>query len=128
MKLSTADDFAWAWRSIGTREQPAREYRFQPGRKWAFDFAWPVEQVAVEIDGGVYSHGRHTRGTGFIGDCDKLNAAVMLGWRVLRFTTDHLRRRPDEVLRLVAQLLADETSKARRREETGLLGRKNTLK
>jgi len=65
-----------------------REYKFHPTRKWRFDFAWPLEKFAVEIEGGVWSGGRHTRGKGFIEDCIKYNEAVMLGWRVIRVTTD----------------------------------------
>ena len=56
------------------------------GRRWRFDFAWPDRMLAVEIDGGAFSGGRHTRGAGFSEDCRKLNAATLLGWRVLRFT------------------------------------------
>ena len=67
-----------------------REYRFHPTRKWRFDFAWPDHKVAVEIEGGVWSHGRHNRATGFIEDCDKYNEATILGWRVLRFTHKQL--------------------------------------
>lgn len=62
-----------------------REYRFHPSRQWRFDYAWPEYMLAVEIEGGVWVKGRHNRGLGFIKDCEKYNAAVMLGWRVLRF-------------------------------------------
>ena len=70
--------------------QPVREYRFHPTRKWRFDFAWPEARVAVEVEGGTWDRGRHTRGAGYAGDCAKYNAAVMSGWRVLRFTSDML--------------------------------------
>ena len=65
---------------------PAREYRFHPKRRWRFDFAWPLYKVAVEIDGGIYSRGRHVRGSGFERDAEKGNTAVLAGWRVLHFT------------------------------------------
>ncbi len=65
---------------------PAREYRFHPRRRWRFDFAWPLYRVAAEIDGGIYSRGRHVRGSGFERDAEKRNAAVLAGWRVLHFT------------------------------------------
>ena len=65
---------------------PAREYRFHARRRWRFDFAWPRYKVAVEVDGGIYSRGRHVRGSGFEKDAEKRNAAVMAGWRVLHFT------------------------------------------
>jgi very-short-patch-repair endonuclease len=65
---------------------PAREFRFHPKRRWRFDFAWPIWKVAVEVDGGIYSRGRHVRGSGFERDAEKRNAAVLAGWRVLHFT------------------------------------------
>jgi len=70
---------------------PAREYRFHPRRRWRFDFAWPDYRVAAEVDGGIYSRGRHVRGRGFEGDAEKRNAAVMAGWRVLHFTPRQVR-------------------------------------
>ena len=70
--------------------EPVAEYRFAPPRRWRFDFAWPGVAVAVEIEGGVWSGGRHTTGAGFTADCEKYNRAVLLGWRVLRFTSRHL--------------------------------------
>ena len=65
---------------------PIREWRFHDVRKWRLDFAWPDHKVAVEYDGGIYASGRHTRGSGYDKDCDKFNAATVLGWRVLHVT------------------------------------------
>ena len=65
--------------------EPEREFRFHHERKWRFDFAFPDAMLAVEVEGGVYFGGRHTRGSGFVKDCEKYNRAVMAGWRVLRF-------------------------------------------
>jgi very-short-patch-repair endonuclease len=67
--------------------EPVREYRFHPKRKWRFDFAWPARLVAVEVEGGTFSGGRHSRGKGFEADCEKYAEAAILGWRVLRVTT-----------------------------------------
>jgi len=69
-----------------------REYKFHPVRKWRFDFADPHGKVAVEIEGGAFSGGRHTRGAGFIADCEKYNAAILMGWRVFRFATKEQMR------------------------------------
>jgi hypothetical protein len=66
---------------------PVREYRFAPPRKWRFDWAWlPPIALALEVEGGVWTRGRHTRGAGFLKDCEKYNTATLLGWRVLRVT------------------------------------------
>lgn len=63
------------------------EHRFFPERKWRFDIAWLPEKLAVEVEGGVWTGGRHTRGSGFVKDCEKYNAAALEGWRVLRVHT-----------------------------------------
>lgn len=70
---------------------PVAEHRFSKWRKWRFDRAWVNEKVAVELEGGVYTHGRHTRAKGFIADCEKYNAAALEGWLVLRYTCDQMR-------------------------------------
>ena len=66
---------------------PEPEHHFAPPRRWRFDFAWPDYNLAVEVEGGTWSRGRHTRGAGFEKDCEKYNEAALLGWTVLRFTT-----------------------------------------
>jgi very-short-patch-repair endonuclease len=73
--------------------EPWKEYKFAQveGRMWRFDFAWLDHKVAVEIEGATWSGGRHTRGAGYASDCEKYNAAVRLGWSVLRFTTTMLK-------------------------------------
>lgn len=66
------------------------EYRFCETRKWRFDFAWPEHKVAFEVEGGIWTDGRHTRGAAFNADCEKYNVAALLGWRVFRVTETHL--------------------------------------
>lgn len=68
-----------------------QQYRFHPQRLWRFDFAWPGRKLALEVDGGTWSGGRHTRGAGFEADCEKCAAAVLQGWRVLRATSGQVR-------------------------------------
>ena len=64
-----------------------REYRAIPGRKFRFDFAFMKERLLVEINGGTYSKGAHSTGTGINRDYEKGNLAVLNGWRVLSFDT-----------------------------------------
>ena len=68
----------------------SKEYRFHPVRRWRFDWAWPEHLLAVEYEGGVFGQGRHTRGKGYSNDCLKYNNAVLMGWKVLRFTLEHI--------------------------------------
>lgn len=63
--------------------KPEFEYRFFPDRKWRFDIAWPAQKVAMEIQGGIFIQGRHTRGAALLKEWEKLNTAAMLGWRIL---------------------------------------------
>lgn len=77
------------WRRITKSDipEPKHEWRFDYRRRWRFDFAWPSVMLAVELEGGVWSRGRHTRGAGYIADTEKYNKAVELGWRVLRYAS-----------------------------------------
>ena len=70
--------------------EPVREFRFHPTRRWRFDFCWPEKRVALEVDGGVWTRGRHTRGAGWLKDTEKLNEAACRGWRLLRTTPSDL--------------------------------------
>jgi len=111
--------FMTYWNMYGYEEfAPMREFRFFKGRKWAFDFCWVIPanmswshytiMLAVEIEGGVYSSGRHTRGAGFEADCEKYNAAIMEGWRVLRYTPGMLTAKPQECIYQIITLLTGE--------------------
>lgn len=82
IRLSLADQC----RAFGLPE-PVAEFRFHPQRRWRFDWAWPDRKLALEEDGGVWIRGRHNHPTGYLADMEKLNAAVELGWRVLRYAT-----------------------------------------
>lgn len=70
--------------------EPVTEYRFHKTRRWRLDLAWPDKLIAVEIHGGVWTRGRHTRGAGFSKDCEKMSNAAILGWRVLACTTQQV--------------------------------------
>lgn len=76
----------WSHLKIGIQ----REYRFHKTRMWRFDYAIPEHRIAIEVEGGVWTRGRHTRPQGFIGDMDKYNTAATMGWRLLRVTPKEL--------------------------------------
>ena len=73
-----------------TRTEMVKEYRFHPVRKWRFDYAIPSHLIALEVEGGVWTGGRHIRASGFLGDMEKYNNAALLGWRVFRTTPKDL--------------------------------------
>lgn len=71
---------------------PESEWEFTKNRKWRFDFVFPDAMVAVEIEGGTRMGGRHSRHDGYEKDAEKYNEAAILGWKVLRFTTEMVKR------------------------------------
>lgn len=77
--------------------KPEMEYRFDPSRKWRFDFAWPDKKVAVEVDGET-SHARYYRVTL---DALKRNAAVNQGWQVYTITGEMMTKDPGSILEIL---------------------------
>ena len=71
--------------------QPVREFMFHPEKNWRFDFAWVNHMIALEIQGGTYSRGRHARGAAMRNDYEKLNAASSMGWRVFYADTTMMK-------------------------------------
>ena len=76
-----------------------KEYGFCAPRRWRFDWALfhfnISKRCGIEIEGGAWTQGRHTRGSGFVKDMDKYNKAACLGWSILRFTPDQIRNGED---------------------------------
>lgn len=75
------------------------EHRFHHQRKWRFDFAWPDKMVAVECDGMAWQAGGGRHNTDK--DRDKINTAVSMGWRVLRFSGNQIRTNPEKCIKLL---------------------------
>ncbi|MDC5602500.1 endonuclease domain-containing protein [Acinetobacter baumannii] len=68
-----------------------QEYKFHPTRKWRADFLITGTKILIEVEGGIWSGGRHTRGKGYLGDMEKYNSAAMMGFTVLRFSTEQVK-------------------------------------
>ena len=64
---------------------PVPEYQFCIDRKWRIDYAWPELTIALEIEGGIWTRGRHITPTGFIKDLEKYNRLAQSGWLLLRY-------------------------------------------
>ena len=59
------------------------EFQFHPKRKWRFDFAFPMHELAIEVQGGLFMQGRHNRGAALLLEHEKLNEAAAHGWRLV---------------------------------------------
>jgi very-short-patch-repair endonuclease len=84
-----------------------RELMLIPKRRFRFDFLLAGDLI-VEVEGGTWSGGRHTTGAGFKSDCFKYNAALELGYRVLRYTTDMVTK--GEAIAQVERIVAAESA------------------
>ena len=81
-----AAEFEQVWRALGGPVLDT-EVQFAVGRKWRMDYCHLASRTAIEIEGGVWSKGRHTRPQGFLNDCEKYNNAALLGYTVFRLAT-----------------------------------------
>jgi very-short-patch-repair endonuclease len=69
------------------------EFKFHPTRKWRADYIVQPFKILIEVDGGIWTGGRHSGGAGQIKDMEKLNAAAVLGYLVLRYTPQQFNAR-----------------------------------
>ena len=85
--------------------RPKPEYEFHHERNWRLDYCWPDAHImlALEIEGGAWTNGRHTRGSGFLNDMEKYNALACCGYRLIRVTPDKLLSR--ETLDLIREAI-----------------------
>lgn len=112
----------------GVLNDPERDYKIHPVRKWTVDFAWPEVKLLVEVEGGfgksrhrtisvVYKTVKDANGQkvriragirdGFENDCEKYNELGMLGWLVIRVTPRMIRDgRALEVIKVAYSVLA----------------------
>jgi very-short-patch-repair endonuclease len=106
---------------------PVTEYFFAKRiwRQWRFDYCWPDYRIALEIEGLAFGRivetkdgdkvrtagGRHATGAGMQADCEKYSWAAILGWLVIRATTQMVRR--GEAIELLKQAFAVVQTKGR---------------
>lgn len=55
-----------------------------PRGAWCFAAHDPSRRLLVEVQGGVYTRQAHGSVTGVLADIDRLNAATLAGYRMLR--------------------------------------------
>lgn len=102
-----ADLFAMSCPQFGL-PTPQREYKFHPVRRWRIDYYFERDgrKVGLEVEGGVWTGGRHTRAKGFLGDMEKYNAAAVAGIHIIRTTPKNLFKL--ETFNLINKALTNE--------------------
>lgn len=84
--------------------EAVKEHKFHPTRRWRFDYAIPLFKIAIEVEGGVWTRGRHIQPSGFLKDMEKYNNASMLGWRILRVTpTELLSKSTIDMIKIIVE-------------------------
>lgn len=80
-----------------------QEHQFNENRKWRADFHITGTKILIEVEGGIWSNGRHTRGKGYMGDMEKYNSATELGYSVFRYSTEQVKsgKAIEEIRRLI---------------------------
>jgi len=71
------------------------EFKFDAKRKFRFDFYCESNglKVALELEGGIWSKGRHTRPSGFLRDMEKYNLAASKGILVFRIPSHDISQK-----------------------------------
>jgi len=84
---------------------PIQEFVFGEilGVKFRSDFYFEFgnKEVSLEVDGGIWSNGRHNRSSGYIEGMSKRNAYAMLGIQQLVFTVQEIEKHPTAIIRCV---------------------------
>lgn len=94
------DNVLWHIANLTNLPAPEREYKL-PGDTHPFDIAWPDKKLLIEVQGGIWTQGAHTRGKGAIRDHDKANYAAAHGWRVMYVSVDFINDPSSRLLRIV---------------------------
>ncbi len=68
-----------------------RQFRIHPERRFRADFYFPLARVVVEVEGGAFVNGRHSRGTGVENDAEKSALIAQMPARLIRVTPRHVK-------------------------------------
>ena len=81
--------FELLWKTAGGPALQS-EFRFHATRKWRADYAHIESRTLIEVEGGAWVGGRHTRAAGFVADAEKYLEATLAGWRLVRLVDRQL--------------------------------------
>lgn len=81
--------------------RPTLQHIFHPTRQWRFDFSWPNNKLAVEVQG----HENHYTRPGAANDYCKHNAAMILGWKILYVIDTDIGANKKDTIIMISKLL-----------------------
>jgi very-short-patch-repair endonuclease len=68
-----------------------RQVKIRPDRRFRADFYFRAHELVVEVDGGGFIEGRHSRGKGMERDAEKSFYIALMPARLIRVTPRHVR-------------------------------------
>jgi hypothetical protein len=74
--------FITLWQSLFPNVQLESEVQLIPKRRFRFDFVHRLSKVAIEINGGNWANGRHTRASALLSEYEKINLAQLEDYQV----------------------------------------------
>ncbi len=98
-----ADSFIAFIRNRGLAEGFVRDHAPIEGRRFRIDLAHLPSKLAVEIHGGTWAQGRHSRHAGMASDLEKERLLTLAGWRCIAFTGEEVKRRPIATLETIME-------------------------
>ena len=69
------------------KDYQERYAKSKRSKRYRLDFAHPNSCTGIEIQGGVYTRGRHVTGSGYERDCRKYNLAYTSKWTIFLLTS-----------------------------------------
>ena len=70
---------------------PTLQFRALPSRRFRWDMAWIDHRLLLEVQGGVWTGGKHGRGSGILKDHEKLNLASANGFRTIQVSATTIK-------------------------------------
>jgi len=67
-----------------------RQYKPFPDRRNTVDFWIETWNIVIEVEGGIYTRGRHVQPQGFIDDMEKYNRLAVEGVILIRVAEQHI--------------------------------------
>lgn len=103
--MSALEDEMLAQIRLAGLPEPEREVLLVPGRRFRADFLWRERRLWLDVQGGQWVAGHHSRGSSVEGDAEKISLATIAGWRPLIATTSMVKS--GKALELVERALTE---------------------
>ena len=88
--VSAAEDML-AFQLDALRVPYKREWRIHPKRRFRADFWLPGHKIVLEVEGGGFVNGRHSRGVGIESDAEKSFYIATMPARLIRLTPKQIK-------------------------------------